>query len=151
MSERKDEKWLDHELRRAVDGTTPVFAAEAWKQKHRAEYEMLLSRQTTSGPLHAGTNRSLRLVLSSPFRGLAVAAAVMVVGGILLLGRLEPDSHPVPGRNPPAQSPAQMMTMMSLQAAYRQGGTEGLEQQFDRALKMLGPRTSMSSKELLES
>jgi hypothetical protein len=54
---------------------------------------------------------------------------------------------------PPAAvaSPAQMMTMMSLQAAYQRGGTEALERQFDQALKMLGPRTtSMSLKELLQ-
>jgi hypothetical protein len=43
-----------------------------------------------------------------------------------------------------------MMTMMSLQAVYRRGGTEALDRQFDKALEMLGPRTtSMSLKELL--
>lgn len=151
MSERKDEQWLDKELRRAVDGTTPVFDAQAWKQEHRAEYDTLLSRRNSTKMARQGMPRPA--VLGRWFGALAVAAAVIVVAGVLLLSRPGPDSHrPTPGPAAPAPSPAQMMTMMSLQAAYQHGGTEALERQFDKALKMLGPRTtSISSKELLES
>jgi hypothetical protein len=150
MSERKDEKWLDRELQRAVEGTTPVFDAQAWKQKHRAEYEVLLSRREAAKV--AGWGKTHLVGVGRWFGALAVAAAVIVVAGILLLGRRGPDSHLVTRPPAPAASPAQMMTMMSLQAAYQQGGTEALERQFDQALKMLGPRTtSISSKELLES
>jgi hypothetical protein len=149
MSERKDEKWLDEQLQRAIDGATPVFDAQAWKQKHRAEYEALLSRRGAAKT--AGRGKPHVVGVGRWFGGLAVAAAVIVVAGVLLLGRRGPDAHPV--TKPPAAvaSPAQMMTMMSLQAAYQRGGTEALERQFDQALKMLGPRTtSMSLKELLQ-
>jgi hypothetical protein len=151
MSERKDEQWLDRELRRAVEGTTPVFDAQAWRQKHRAEYEALLSRRDPTNKARQGMPHPM--VLGRWFGALAVAAAVMVVAGVLLLSRPEPDAHPpTPGPAASVSSPAQMMTMMSLQAAYQQGGTEALERQFDKALKMLGPRTtSMSSQELFES
>jgi len=50
MTERKDEKWLDEQLQRAVEGTTPVFNAEAWKQKHQEEYQALVARsEQTAG------------------------------------------------------------------------------------------------------
>lgn len=153
MSERKDERWLDEQLKQAVDGAKPVFDAESWQGKYSREYHTLLSRSGGAAHVGAGAGRIVRLVLARPWGALAVAATLIVVAGVLLLGRLGPDSHrAAPGPTRAALSPAQMMTMMSLQAAYRQGGTEALERQFDQALKMLGPRTtSISSKELLES
>ena len=48
MSERKDEQWLDKQLQRAVEGSTPVFDAEAWKRRHPREYEALLGRHGRS-------------------------------------------------------------------------------------------------------
>jgi len=38
------------------------------------------------------------------------------------------------------KTPAEMMTAMSLTIAYRKGGMEALEAQYDEACKQLGPR-----------
>jgi hypothetical protein len=162
MSSRKDEKWLDDQLQRAVDGATPVFDAEAWKRKYAAEFQTLLGRGRPSvgcGP-HSHPQESGG-VHSTPnirvFRGsvvkLAFAAAVLVGAGLLLLGRFrlgpeEPPGHP---QQAVGQTPAQMVSMIALSTAFRRGGMEALDQQCERALKKLGPRpNSVSMQELLK-
>jgi len=151
MSEHKDEKWLDEQLQRAINGSTPVFDAQAWKQKYSGEFQTLLDR---GGQLNqSGARRTARVMLRGPISRLAVAAAVLVTAGILLVGRF--GSAPVPPTSVPQpvapQSPAQMVSMISLSAAFRQGGMEGLDKQCDRALEKLGPRpSSVSMQELLK-
>lgn len=148
MNERKDEKWLDDQLRRAVDGATPVFDAQAWRQKYAGEFQTLLSRRD-----QRSRSAAVRLVLRGSIGRLAIAAAVMAAAGILLVGRfgLRPDG-PTVGPQPVAQqSPAQMVSMISLSTAFRFGGMEGLDRQCERALERLGPRpTSVSMQELLQ-
>jgi hypothetical protein len=151
MSEHQDEKWLDAQLRQAVDGTTPVFDAEAWKQKHAKEFQTLLRR---SGQLdRSATSRTARLVLRSSMARLAIAAAVIVAVGILLVGRFVPGPVKPMAKSDPAglQSPAQMVSMISLSAAFRRGGIDELDRQCERALERLGPRPNgVSMQELLK-
>ena len=203
MSERKDEKWLDNQLQRAVNGSTPVFDAEAWKHRYAGEFETLLRRSgqpSRSGigdmvrrvlkgyvrgshrqggslkaeglgdgwapvpdqsPLTGQAIPKLRLrlppVLTHPLRSsigkIAIAATIIIAAGVLLVGRLgfTPD-RPTPAPRPIAQdSPAQMVSMISLSAAFRTGGMEGLDKQCDRALERLGPRpTNVSVQDLLK-
>jgi hypothetical protein len=144
MSERKDEKWLDDQLQRAVNGSTPVFDAQAWKQKYAGEYQTLIAR----GKLHPTVR-----ILRGSFGKVALAAGVIIAAGILLVGQLRPSpERPTPGPQPIAQqSPAQMVSMISLATAFRSGGMEGLDRQCERALERLGPRpTSVSMQELLK-
>ncbi|MCL5278954.1 MAG: hypothetical protein M1376_03490 [Planctomycetes bacterium] len=148
MSERKDEKWLDEQLQRVVDGATPVFDAQAWKQKYTTEYEALLAGGEQ--PVGWGLPHPTMRILRGPFVKLAIAAAVLATAGVLLVGRFAPTPvQPVPATAPP--SAAQMVSMISLSAAFRQGGMEGLDKQCDRALEKLGPRPNrMSMQELLK-
>ena len=153
MSERKDEKWLDKQLQRAVDGTTPVFDAQAWKQKHREEYQTLLARVASRMQLARTCRESvgqrqadseLPMVLGSLVGRLAVAAAVAVAVGLFVLSR---NGHG-PGRpsrlaGPVAlSSPARMMSMMSLRTTYQQGGFEALDRQLQDTLDEFRPRSS---------
>ncbi len=138
MTERKDEKWLDSQLRRAVDGATPVFDAEAWKQEHRDEYQKLILRSTTAQA--SGS----RIVLRTWTTRLAVAATVAVVVGLFFLGRSGhgPDqAGNLPG-SPTQASPVRMMSMMSLRVTYQQGGFEALDQQLQDTLDEFRPRSS---------
>ena len=148
MSEHKDEKWLDEQLQRVVNGATPVFDAQAWKRKYAREFQTLLGR--SEQPSRSSTGRTVRLVFRGTIGKLAIAAAVLVAAGVLLVGRFAPAPvQPVPTSAPP--SPAQMVSMISLSAAFRQGGMEGLDRQCDRALERLGPRpNSVSVQELLK-
>ncbi len=150
MSEHKDEKWLDEQLQRAVDGATPVFDAQAWKQKYTREFQTLLRRRGQS--TRFATGRTVRL-LRGPVGKLAIAAAIVAAAGVLLVGRFVfTPERLAPGPQPPAQqSPAQMVSMISLSAAFRRGGIDELDKQCDRALGELGPRpNSVSVQDLLK-
>ena len=142
MTWRKDEKWLDEQLQRAVNGTTPVFDAQAWKRRHSHEYQTLLSRKGQADQARS-MPRIVRLALRHWAGRLVVAAALAVAIGLLWLGPGEdvPDEPTSPSQTV-AQAPAEMMTMRSLRAAYRQGGVTALEDQLDGAVRMLGPRTN---------
>ena len=150
MNEHKDEKWLDEQLQRAVNGSTPVFDAQAWKQKYAREFQTLAGADGGRGLAHTAL---VRLVLRRPIGKLAIAAAVLATAGVLLVGRLgSTPERPTPGPQPVAQqSPAQMVSMISLSAAFRSGGMAELDRQCERALERLGPRpTSVSMQELLK-
>jgi hypothetical protein len=149
MSERKDEKWLDTELQRAVNGTTPVFDAQAWKQKHRAEYEVLLSRKGSSKVSVAGVNRARRWVWNGSFCRLAVAAGIIVAIGLFLQPVGDRPEGPGVQANEP---PVRMLSLMSLRMAYQRGGFEALDQQLQESLDTYGPRPlDVSRRELSES
>ncbi len=148
MSEHKDEKWLNEQLRRAVDGATPAFDAQAWKHKYAREFQTLLGR--SGQPSQFDTGRTVRLTLRGSIGKLAIAAAVVATLGISLIGRLEPGPGRPTARSDSA-SPAEMVSMISLSVAFQQGGMEGLGRQCDRALERLGPRpNSASLQELLQ-
>ncbi|OHB67688.1 MAG: hypothetical protein A2Y77_04830 [Planctomycetes bacterium RBG_13_62_9] len=153
MSEHKDEKWLDDQLKQAVNGATPVFNAESWKRKYRREYESLLSRSKGPSRSGQGAAHAVRLALRGAVGKLAIAATVIAVAGILLMWRMQRGPEmPVPESRPvAAQSPAQMVSMISLSAAFRRGGIEEFNKQCDRALTTLGPRpTDVSMKDLFK-
>ena len=138
MSEqRKDEQWLDAELRRVINTTKPEFDAEMWKQKYAKEYETLEARGRSAVRVRIGAGRRVRLLGG----GLAVAATILIAVAILFT-QSPPREAPKPGigTSASASSPAKMVSMMSLARAYRQGGEDGLNQQLDAALSKLGPR-----------
>lgn len=136
MSERKDEQWLDSQLQRAINGNTPGFDAEAWKRKHQDEYQTLVSRGKQDAQTRWGKPRPTIWIVR-----FAVAAAIAVAVGLFVTGRNGPD-RPTEPRGPVAQSAASKMSMMSLRAAYQQGGFEALDRQLHDTLDEFGPRSS---------
>ena len=138
MSEqKKDERWLDAELRQVINTTKPEFDAEMWKQKYAKEYETLEARGGSAVRVRIGAGRRVRLLGG----GLAVAATILIAIAVLFT-QSPPRETPKPGirTSAAASSPAKMVSMMSLARAYRQGGEDGLNQQLDAALSKLGPR-----------
>ena len=137
MNERRDENWLDDELKRAINTTRPEFDAEAWKQNHADAYEALTSRGRGAEDADRGRSRIVRLTV-----GRLAAAAVILIAVAILVMQIpagEQQEPPV-AVAPKATSPAKIVSMMSLRMAYHQGGEDGLNQQLDTALKKLGPR-----------
>lgn len=149
MSERKDEKWLDDQLQRAVHGSTPAFDAQAWKQKYAGEYQTLIARgRRTVG---WGLPHRMVRIAKGPFGKVAIAAAILIAAGILLAGRFGVTQPTLRPQATVQESPAQMTSMISLSAAFRSGGMEGLNRQCERAFERLGPRpSSVSMQELLK-
>jgi len=137
MNTRKDEQWLDGELRRVINTSEPQFDAEAWKRKHAGAYEVLTSRGRKTLDVGFRTNGRRRL-----FVGTLAAAAVILMGVAILLTPTPPQHQPEPGVGAAAKatSPADIVSMIALRTAYRRGGEEALNQQLDKALNTLGPR-----------
>jgi len=74
------------------------------------------------------------------------AAAVIIVAISFYIARQGPSEQ---GRTTKflevAESPSEIMTMKSLTIAYRRGGIEGIENQCEKALKILGPQPASIS------
>ena len=81
---------------------------------------------------------------------LAAAAMIVVIVGLFLITHDRDQQKELPRSPVVTQSPAEMLTAISLKMAYRRGGIEAVEKQCETAFKMLGPRpVSLSVKELL--
>jgi len=79
------------------------------------------------------------LIIRSRVIRLAAAAAVVIVGISLLaiLVHQGPDEQNGLSYD---QSPTKMMSAISLTMAYRRGGIDALDEQCEKAIRMLGPR-----------
>ena len=91
-----------------------------------------------------------RMVLRGRMARLAVAAAAMIIAGVGLL--MVYRNAPVQQRQTAAaaKSPAEMLTAMSLNMAWRRGGIEAVDEQTSKAFEMLGAKPAeVSIRELL--
>lgn len=94
--------------------------------------------------------RIWRAIIQSPITKLAAAAVIIIAVGLFLVHRGPSEQVKPTEVAKAAKSPAEMMTMASLNIAYRQGGIEAVEEICDRAFKMVGPRpASLTVKQLL--
>jgi len=77
---------------------------------------------------------------------LTAAAAVIIVGISFYIAHLGPgEQKDITIVTEVTESPAEIMTMKSLKIAYRRGGIEGIENQCEKALKILGPQPASLS------
>ena len=148
MKKQNDEKWLDELISETINTEKPVFDAEKWKEKYAEEFEILRTRAEQSS---ASRPNIWRIVLQSRITRLAAAAAVIIVAIGVFVARMGPEQQlERPKISETAKSPAEMLTVASLNAAYRSGGIEEVEKQCERAMEALGPQpTKITVKELL--
>ena len=74
------------------------------------------------------------------------AAAVIIVGISFYIVRQGPgEQNDTIIVSETVESPSEIMTMKSLTIAYRRGGIEGIENQCEKALKILGPQPASIS------
>ena len=137
MNEQINKKRMDELISRAINTEKPQFDAEKWKQKYPDEYQALLSLAAKEDLSRQPT--ILKLILKNPITKIA-AAAVIILGISIFITQQNPGEKEQPNIAKATQSPAEMMTAMSLTIAYRRGGMEALEAQYDEACKQLGPR-----------
>ncbi len=147
--EKKEERWLDELIWRAVDSGNVEFDAEKWKEKYPEEFQLLKSRAKQSTSYRQAS--LFRIVLQSRISKLAAAAVIIIAVGFFVVHR-----RPVERIKPPevlevTKSPAELTTFASLTFAYRQGGIELVEEMCDRAITLAGPRPArISMQELFE-
>lgn len=147
MNRIRDEKWLDELISRTINTAKPQFDVDKWKEKHPREFELLKSRASRVPSIIRPTVWDG--ILKSRLSRLAAAAMIIVTVGLFVVRR---SPHPqVPPIAPVAESPAEIMTVISLTRAYRHGGLDAIDRQLDKALEMSRPRSaSISVGELLE-
>lgn len=148
MSNEKNEKWLDEQISRTIDSGKPQFDAEEWKEKYTEEFQILQSRAGQT--FHAHWPGIWRTVIKSKITKVAAAAVIVLVVGLFVAQRVPDEQVESRTKLEVAKSPAEMMTAMSLNIAYRRGGMEEVEKQCDKAFEMLGPRPgSITVQEML--
>jgi len=87
-----------------------------------------------------------RIITLSRMMKLTAAAAVIIVAISLYITHQGPSEQGGITRVlEVAESPSEIMTMKSLTIAYRRGGIEGIENQCEKALKILGPQPASIS------
>jgi len=146
MNEQKDEKWLDELISGSIDTSEPKFDAEQWKQKYPGEFQALVE----GGARRPRAVRFgvLSIVMRSRIAQIA-AAAVFIIAVGLFVARPGHEGQPQGEPEQWTKSPAEMVTSASLRMAYRRGGMEALEEQCDRAARILG-QGSLSMVDLFE-
>ena len=77
------------------------------------------------------------IILRSRAAKLAAAAVIIVSVGLLMIYRNQPIPQEPPKTVRVAKSPAEMLTGMSLNMAWRRGGIEAMDEQSRQAFKML--------------
>ena len=150
MNTEKNDKWLDELISQSIDTTKPQFDAEQWKKKHPDAFQSILSRRAK--PASSSRLVILRRIITHPMTGLAAAAAVIfVVTGLLLTRDEQQPNGTKPEPYLVAQSPAEIVSTMSLRTTYQKGGWDALDRQFRDALNKLGPTFSnLTMGQLLE-
>jgi hypothetical protein len=99
--------------------------------------------------ISAGKPSAAGMILRSRAVRLAAAAVIIVAVGLLMVYR-KPPVQPPPGIASAAKSPAEMLTAMSLNMAWRRGGIEAVDEQSSKAFEMLGSKPAkVSIQELL--
>ena len=83
---------------------------------------------------------TIRIITLSRMIKLTAAAAVIIAGISFYVHQGPGEQNDTNMVSEVAESPAEIMTMKSLTIAYRRGGIEGIENQCEKALKILGPQ-----------
>lgn len=84
------------------------------------------------------------MILRSRAARLAAAAVIIVAVGLLMTYR-NPPVQQQPQTASIAKSPAEMLTAMSLNIAWRRGGIEAVDDQSQEAFRMLGSKPAKAS------
>jgi hypothetical protein len=147
MNEQRNEKRMDELISRTINTEKPQFDAKTWKQKYPDEYQVLLARAAKGDSNRQPT--ILKVILKSPLTKIAAAAVIILAVSFFSIHQ-DPGNQEQPGIAEVTKSPVEMMTAISLERAFRQGGIEAVENQCEQSLKLLGTRTDgLSSQELL--
>jgi hypothetical protein len=86
-----------------------------------------------------------RIILRSRAAKLAAAAAIFVAISLLMVNQNPPVTQQPQQTVSNVKSPAEMLSAMSLNLAWRRGGIEAMDEQSSKAFKMLGSQPAKAS------
>jgi len=138
MNDKKDEKWLDELISRAIDSGQPVFDAERWKEKYPEEFQLLKSQAQRTASVR---QRNIWvIVVKSRITQVAAAVLIIIASCFFLAHQGQNGEIKTQQITQTVKSPAELTTFASFSFAYRQGGMEMVEKMCDKALKQAGQR-----------
>jgi hypothetical protein len=139
MKPSKEERDLDERIRSAIGTEEVTFDFDKWKAGHQHQIERFKASVSRESAEPAQVSTWL-IIVKSRLTKFAAAAVVIAAIGILLYPK-EPSSVVERPRTARVEkAPAELLTMMSLNLAYRQGGMEAVDKQYEKAFKRTGPR-----------
>ena len=150
MSDKKDEKRLDEIISLTINTGKPRFDPEKWKQKYPEEFQMLQSMSKKDSRTRQPS--IWRTVRKRPITKIAAAAAVIIIAiGFFIVHQRPSEQADTTTVSKVTESLPEMLTVASLNIAYRKGGLEAAEAQFEKVHhKRKTQATGMSAQELLE-
>ena len=83
--------------------------------------------------------RIWRMIWKSPITRIAAAAVIIIAVGFFAVHQGPDEQVDTAGILEASKSPAEMLTLASINAAYRKGGMKAIEKQFDKAEKKVKP------------
>ena len=137
MSEKNNDKWLEKIISKTINSGKPQFDAEKFKLKFPDEFQELQSRANKPAKKSQGT-----LIFKNPLIKFAAAVVIIIAIGLLIGREKQIPNTKIVIHQPVIESPANIMSMMSLRNAFRQGGIEKLDMQLNETLDMYGPVVS---------
>ena len=108
--------------------------------------------EAESGTIKSRSTITEKIKAMKSFAKIAVVTAIIITIGIWVVRQGPSEQTDNLEIAEVAKSPAEMLTVSSLNSAYRQGGMDAVEKQYDQVLEMLGTQsTKISTQELLQS
>jgi hypothetical protein len=91
-----------------------------------------------------------RIILKSPIIKIALASLIILTVSFFVYNSSPVEKVDTVNVTKVTESPAELLTVASLNMAYRRGGIKAIEKQCDEAIDKLGPQPAkMTAKELL--
>ena len=124
----------------------PHVATSRQMDKRTLDDSFAAMEQTIQAKSAGHKPSTARIIILSRMMKLTAAAAVIIVGISLYIAHQGPSEQGITTKFlEVVESPSEIMTMRSLTIAYRRGGIEGIENQCEKALKILGPQPASIS------
>ncbi|MHC4575584.1 MAG: hypothetical protein ACYS76_15935 [Planctomycetota bacterium] len=144
MKEYKPEDVFEQNVRRLIGSSASQTDSNADAGFQRKLIDSVLAEveRERLGARPGAISFVTRTVIESRIAKVAAAAVIVIAAGFLVIHTRPRPQTGTDTLSPAAKSPGEMMTAMSLKIAYRRGGLEAVEQQCERAFKMLPARPS---------
>jgi len=140
----------DESIEKVVTDAKPQVTTGQLMDKRTLEDSFAVMEKTIQGRTDVLRPSLPILLLRSRAVQLAAAAVIVIAAVSLFLGRGgNAPNRPTAEVPKVAQSPAKMVSMMSLRTAYRQGDMDALDEQLRDTLNVLGPSSSSISMQKL--
>jgi len=125
MDDKKIEKLLQNLANESLPDDIAALAEQKSKQ---------FSRKIAEQKQNVWT-----IIMQSKMTKIAAAAVIIIAISLFFMQREQSRETKTPQMTKTAKSPAELLTMASLNLAYRHGGMQAMEKQFDKAEKKVKP------------